>query len=126
MLHVGNYLGAIKRWTDIQDSGANVSYFIADLHSLTVPQIPAELRQNILLMSATLLACGIDPERSTLFLQSTVGQHTELHRVFACLSTMARLGHLPQYKDKSAAMQAIPLGLFDYPVLQAADILIYK
>lgn len=77
-------------------------------------------------MTATLLACGIDPDRSTLFLQSTVSQHAELSWIFGCLTTMARLSHLPQYKEKSAKVKEIPLGLFVYPVLQSADILIYK
>lgn len=77
-------------------------------------------------MTATLLACGIDPQKSTLFLQSTVAQHAELGWIFSCLTTMARLGHLPQYKEKSATVKEIPLGLFVYPVLQAADIMIHK
>lgn len=125
-MHLGNYIGAIKRWTDLQNSGTNVSYFIADLHSITLPQDPTILKQNILQMTATLLACGIDPSKSTLFLQSTVKQHAELGWIFGCLTTMARLAHLPQYKEKLDKVKDIPLGLFVYPVLQAADILIYK
>lgn len=77
-------------------------------------------------MTATLLACGIDPDKSTLFLQSSVKQHAELGWIFGCLTTMARLAHLPQYKEKSGKVKDIPLGLFVYPVLQAADIMIYK
>lgn len=77
-------------------------------------------------MTATLLACGIDPDKSTLFLQSSVKQHAELGWIFGCLTTMARLSHLPQYKEKSGKVKDIPLGLFVYPVLQAADIMIYK
>lgn len=126
VVHLGNYLGAIQRWCDIQNTGENVSYFLADLHSITLPQDPTELRHNILQMTATLLACGIDPHKSTLFLQSSVKQHTELGWIFSCLTTMARLAHLPQYKEKSAKVKEIPLGLFVYPVLQAADILMYK
>ncbi|KAJ6646550.1 Tryptophan--tRNA ligase, mitochondrial, partial [Pseudolycoriella hygida] len=125
-VHLGNYLGAITRWVDLQNSGENVSFFIADMHSITLPQDPQQLKKNILEMTATLLACGIDPNKSTLFLQSTIKQHAELCWIFGCLTTMARLSHLPQYKEKSATVKEIPLGLFVYPVLQAADILIYK
>lgn len=104
-----------------------------------------ELKRNILEMTATLLACGINPDKSTLFLQSTVPQHTQLSWHLSCLTTMARyeyslnniihraitltffrLGHLPQFKEKSTNMKEIPLGLFIYPVLQAADILVHK
>ncbi|KAG4074115.1 hypothetical protein HA402_014320 [Bradysia odoriphaga] len=126
ILHLGNYLGAITRWVDLQNAGENVSYFIADLHSITLPQDPKELRQNILQMTATLLACGIDPDKSTLFVQSSIKQHAELCWIFGCLATMARLNRLQQFKDKSANMKDIPLGLFVYPVLQTADILMYK
>lgn len=90
VLHIGNYLGAIKRWTDLQNSGENVTFSIVDLHSITLPQNPDELRKNTLLMVATLLACGIDTNKSTLFLQSAVPQHTELFWVLSCLTTMAR------------------------------------
>lgn len=125
-LHIGNYFGAIKRWVDLQNSGASVTYSVVDLHSITLPQDPVALRDNTLKLTATLLACGIDPEMATLFLQSSVPQHTELSWILGCLTTMARLTHLPQYKDKSASMKEIPLGLFMYPVLQSADILLYK
>lgn len=99
---------------------------IIKLNAISRCQDPTELRQNILQMTATLLACGINPDQSTLFLQSTVSQHAELSWIFGCLTTMARLSHLPQYKEKSAKVKEIPLGLYVYPVLQAADILIYK
>ncbi|XP_065079430.1 tryptophan--tRNA ligase, mitochondrial isoform X2 [Ochlerotatus camptorhynchus] len=125
-LHIGNYLGAIKRWVDLQDAGENVTYCIVDLHSITLPQDPQVLRHNSLQMAATLLACGIDPSRATLFLQSGVPQHAELSWILGCMTTMARLTHLPQYKDKSAKLKEIPLGLYIYPVLQAADIMLYK
>lgn len=84
------------------------------------------MKQNTLNMLATLLACGIDPQKSTLFVQSTVKEHAELCWILSCLTTMARLSHLPQYKEKSAKLKEIPLGLFVYPVLQAADIMAYK
>lgn len=91
-----------------------------------MPQDPKELRKNTLHMMASLLGCGIDPKKCTLFLQSSVKQHAELCWILGCLTTMPRLSHLPQYKEKSAKMKEIPLGLFVYPVLQAADILLYK
>jgi len=126
-IHVGNYLGAVKRWIDLQNSGDDVTYCIVDLHSITLPQNPPELRANTLRICASLLACGIDPQKSTLFLQSTVKEHAELCWILSCIMTMARLSHLPQYKEKSGKMKAeIPLGLFLYPVLQAADIMLYK
>ncbi|XP_059622827.1 tryptophan--tRNA ligase, mitochondrial [Phlebotomus argentipes] len=125
-LHIGNYLGAISQWVNLQNAGEDVTYCIVDLHSITLPQDPAGLRENILGVTASLLACGIDPKKSTLFLQSDVKQHAELGWILGCHTTMARLGHLPQFKEKSAKVKEIPLGLFVYPVLQAADILLYK
>uniref|UniRef100_A0A182P6W8 Tryptophan--tRNA ligase, mitochondrial n=1 Tax=Anopheles epiroticus TaxID=199890 RepID=A0A182P6W8_9DIPT len=125
-LHIGNYLGAVKRWVELQEAGEDVTYCIVDLHSMTIPPEPDTLRHNTLQMTATLLACGIDPARATLFLQSAVPQHAELSWILGCLTTMARLTHLPQYKEKSANMKEIPLGLYLYPVLQAADIMLYK
>ncbi|XP_058115733.1 tryptophan--tRNA ligase, mitochondrial [Anopheles ziemanni] len=125
-LHIGNYLGAVKRWVELQEAGEDVTYCIVDLHSMTIPPDPDTLRHNTLQMTATLLACGIDPNRATLFLQSAVPQHAELSWILGCLTTMARLTHLPQYKEKSANMKEIPLGLYLYPVLQAADIMLYK
>lgn len=127
-MHVGNYLGAIKKWVDLQNDNQfdNVTFSIVDLHSITLPQNPEELRKNTLLMIASLLASGIDPKKCTLFLQSSVKNHTELCWILGCLTTMARLSHLPQYKEKSSKLKEIPLGLFVYPVLQAADILLYK
>lgn len=126
VLHLGNYFGAIKPWIDLQNNESDVTYFIADLHSMTMPHKPDELRQNILQQVATLLACGIDPTKANLFAQSSVPQHAELCWIFTCLTTMARLAHLPQYKDKSATLKDVPTGLFIYPILQAADILLHK
>lgn len=125
-IHIGNYLGAIKQWTRMQDAGESVTYSIVDMHSITLPQEPDTLRKNILGLAATFLACGIDPQKSTLFIQSDVKQHAELSWILGCLTTMPRLSHLPQYKEKSKSLKEIPLGLFVYPVLQAADILMYK
>lgn len=125
-LHIGNYLGAIRRWVDLQNSEHDVTYCIVDLHSITLRQNPVELRDNSLRLCATLLACGIDPSKATLFLQSSVKEHSELCWILGCITTMARLTHLPQYKEKSAMLKEIPLGLYLYPVLQAADIMLYK
>lgn len=125
-LHLGNYYGAIKQWVKLQDEGEDVIYSIVDLHAITLPQEPKKLSQNIFDCAATLLACGIDPDKSILFLQSTISYHAELSWVLNCLTTMPRLGHLPQYKEKSAMVKDVPLGLYVYPVLQSADILLYK
>jgi tryptophanyl-tRNA synthetase len=91
-----------------------------------MPQNPKELKENILKICASLLACGIDPHKSTLFLQSSVKEHAELCWILCCITTMARLTHLPQYKEKSEKLKEIPLGLYLYPVLQAADIMLHK
>jgi tryptophanyl-tRNA synthetase len=128
---LGNYLGAIRRWTELQNAGYNTTYCIVDLHSISnastaTPQHATALRKNILELAATLLACGINPKQSTLFLQSGVHQHAELNWILGCMTTMARLQHLPQYKEKTSMLKEIPLGLYVYPVLQAADILLYK
>ncbi|XP_043277626.1 tryptophan--tRNA ligase, mitochondrial isoform X2 [Venturia canescens] len=96
------------------------------MHSITLPQDPEELRKNIFDLTATLLACGIDPERSILFQQSTVPMHAELCWILACITTMPRLAQLPQFKEKSENLKNISLGLYIYPVLQSADILLYK
>ncbi|XP_025098211.1 tryptophan--tRNA ligase, mitochondrial-like [Pomacea canaliculata] len=124
--HIGNYIGAIKNWVMLQKKYDSVIFCIVDLHSITVPQEPKVLRQNILDMTACLLACGIDPEKSILFLQSHVQEHAELAWLLGCLCTLPRLQHLPQWKEKSQKIKEPGLGLFTYPVLQAADILLYK
>lgn len=124
-LHLGNYLGAVRQWVELQSGGDDVLFCVVDLHSITLPQDPATLHSQILAMTASLLACGIDPTRAVLFQQSRVPEHTQLAWVLGCLATMARLGHLPQYKEKSAKQKEVPLGLYVYPVLQAADILLY-
>ncbi|CAL1681676.1 unnamed protein product [Lasius platythorax] len=125
-VHLGNYFGAIQRWVELQNAGEEVLCSIADLHSITLPQDPKKLRENTLLMAATLVACGIDFEKSILFQQSKVPMHTELCWVLGTITTMPRLAHLPQFKEKSESLKNIPLGLYIYPVLQAADILLYK
>lgn len=128
--HIGNYFGAIQRWKTLQDTNNYdvVVISIVDLHSITLPQNPDNLRRNILESVASILACGLDGERTILFRQSDVSQHTELGWVLGCLTHMNRLEHLPQWKEKAASSNntEVPLGLFTYPVLQAADILLYK
>lgn len=125
-LHLGNYLGAIQKWVQLQDSGENVIWSIVDMHSTTLPHDPKELNDNILKMTATLLACGIDPNKSILFQQSTVDTHAQLSWILGCLTTLARLARLPQFKEKSRTLKDVPLSLYIYPVLQSADILLYK
>lgn len=125
-LHLGNYLSIIKRCTELQSTNEDVSCLIADLHAITVPPKANELDENILLTTATLLACGIDPERSTVFLQSTVREHSELCWILQCLTTMAQLESQEHYQTKAAAQKEPTLGLLAYPVLQAADVLLYK
>ncbi|XP_068946323.1 tryptophan--tRNA ligase, mitochondrial isoform X2 [Petaurus breviceps papuanus] len=125
--HLGNYLGAIESWVSLQEECSSVLFSIVDLHSITVPQDPAVLHQSILDMTAVLLACGINPEKSILFQQSQVPEHSELNWILGCLVRMPRLQNLPQWKSKNASRkQEGTVGLFTYPVLQAADILLYK
>lgn len=125
-LHLGNYLGAVRKWTQLQKSRENVTICIVDMHSITMPHNPPLLRENIFTMAATLLACGVDPAQSTLFVQSAVMEHSELNWILNSLTTMPRLAQLPQFKEKSRMVRDVPLGLFVYPVLQAADIMLYK
>ncbi len=126
-LHLGNYLGAVKNWVDLQNSDKYEMYiFVADLHSLT-SNMPAETRRHqILKTAAELLACGINPKKTTLFIQSDVTEHTDLGWIFNCVTPISELQRMTQFKDKSARQDKnINAGLFTYPVLQAADILLY-
>lgn len=126
-LHLGNYLGAVKNWVDLQNSGKYQMYvFIADLHSLT-GNMPADQRRRQVIETATeLLAAGIDPKKTTLFVQSQIKEHAELGWIFSCITPIAELERMTQYKDKSQQQEKnMNAGLFTYPVLQAADILLY-
>ncbi len=125
--HLGNYLGAVKQWIDLQNN-YDAFYFIPDLHAITVDQDPDELRQRTIAGAAQLIALGIDPEKSTLFVQSHVPQHAELTWVLTCLTGFGEAGRMTQFKDKSAKQGAerTSAGLFTYPMLMAADILLYK
>jgi tryptophanyl-tRNA synthetase len=123
--HLGNYFGAIRRWVAQQDE-ADCFYPIVDLHAITMPQEPAELRESTLNLSALLIACGIDPDRSTLFVQSHVPEHPRLAWVLECMTPYGDLRRMPQYREKSAKDQGFGVGLLTYPCLQAADILLYQ
>jgi tryptophanyl-tRNA synthetase len=124
-MHIGNYLGAVRNWIPYLDL-YDCLFFAVDLHSITVEQDPAALRENTYRSIATYMACGIDPKKATLFIQSQVPEHAELAWVLTCHSSMGELSRMTQYKDKSQKHGAhIPTGLFTYPVLMAADILLY-
>ncbi len=124
--HIGNYLGAIRHWVDEQDIYENI-YCVVDLHALTVPQNPRELRENVRQLAATLLACGLDPQRSALFVQSHVHEHAELAWLLNCVTPMGWLNRMTQFKAKAGDdRESVSAGLFDYPVLMAADILLYQ
>jgi tryptophanyl-tRNA synthetase len=123
-LHLGNYLGAIKQWVEGQDAKENF-ICIVDLHAVTVPQDPDELRGMTRQLAALLLASGIDPERTTLFVQSQVRAHAEACWLLTCVTPLGWLERMTQFKDKSGKQETISTGLLTYPVLQAADILLY-
>jgi tryptophanyl-tRNA synthetase len=118
--HLGNYLGAVRHWAALQDE-AECFYFVADLHALTTTPDPAALRTNVRATAAELLAMGVDPSRSALFLQSHVPEHAELSWVLSCLTSTGEASRMTQFKEKGGGN----VGLFTYPVLQAADILLY-
>ena len=125
-LHLGNLLGAILRWVRMQDE-AECLFFLADLHALTVDGDPAQLRATVRDMAAALIASGIDPAKSTLFAQSAVPAHPELAWILQCTARMGWLGRMTQFKDKSGKnRESSSVGLFTYPVLQAADVLVYR
>ncbi len=125
-LHLGNYLGAIANWVRMQD-GAECYFCIVDLHAITMPQDPKVLRQATLEVAAAYIACGIDPNKSAIFVQSHVSAHAELAWVLSCHAPLGWLNRMTQFKEKSGKHkdQAV-LGLYAYPVLMAADILLYK
>ncbi len=125
-LTIGNYLGAIKNWIPMQEE-FECLYCIVDLHTLTVRQKPAELRQRSLGLLALYIACGLDPQKSILFMQSHVSAHSELAWLLNCYTYMGELNRMTQFKDKSAKhADNINAGLYTYPVLMAADILLYQ
>ncbi|MBU0661593.1 tryptophan--tRNA ligase [Patescibacteria group bacterium] len=126
-LHIGNYLGAVKNWVALQNSGEYDCYFaVVDYHSLTGDMKPQDRHDQIVRTAVELIAAGIDPEKSTLFIQSQVSAHAELAWIFNCITPMAELERMTQFKDKSARQEKnINVGLFTYPSLMSADILLY-
>jgi tryptophanyl-tRNA synthetase len=124
-LHIGNYLGAIRRWVIEQDQKEN--YFcIVNMHSITVPQDPDVLRRNTRELAALYIACGLDPQKSTLFVQSHVSAHAECTWILNCVTPVGWLERMTQYKTKAAQQESVLTGLLDYPVLMASDILLYS
>lgn len=125
-LHIGNYLGALKNWVALQDDYESF-FCIVNLHAVTVPQDPASLKQKTLDLARIYLASGIDPQKSTVFVQADVAEHTELAWVLSCVARMGELERMTQFKDKSTGKgERVGVGLFTYPVLMASDILLYK
>lgn len=123
---LGNYLGAIQNWTKLQDE-YDCFYSVVDLHAITVPQEAKNLRENTMQLLAQYLACGLDPEKNTIFIQSHVSAHTELMWILNTMTYMGELSRMTQFKDKSQKSEAnLNAGLFTYPVLMAADILLYQ
>ncbi len=127
-MHIGNYLGALKQFVDIQNEDKLQCYFfIADLHSLTVPRDPKKLRQDTLEVVAEYIASGLDPEKSVIFIQNHVLEHTELAWIFNCITPVGELERMTQFKDKGRTQKdSVNAGLLTYPTLMAADILLYK
>ena len=123
-IHLGNYLGALKQFVELQDDHECI-YCIVDMHAITVPQDPKELREHILDVAALYLAVGVDPKKSIVFVQSDVPGHAELSWILTCNSYTGELSRMTQFKDKSKNKESAPTGLFSYPVLMAADILLY-
>lgn len=125
-LHIGNYLGALKNWVALQDEYESF-YCIVNLHAITLPQDPVTLKQKTLDLARIYLAAGIDPERSTIFIQSDVPEHAELTWILSCISRMGELERMTQFKDKGKGnRERAGVGLFTYPVLMASDILLYQ
>jgi tryptophanyl-tRNA synthetase len=127
-MHIGNYLGALKQFVDIQNEGKLSCYFfVADLHALTVPRDPKALRAETLEVVAEYIAAGLDPDKSVIFIQNHVLEHAELAWIFNCLTSVGELERMTQFKDKGRAQkESVNAGLLTYPTLMAADILLYK
>src|SRR3990170_7380746 len=126
-LHIGNYLGAIKQWTELQNTGEYQNIFcVVDEHAITTPQDPTKLRSKILEVFTLYLALGLDPEKSIIFVQSAVPEHSELGWILNTITPVGELERMTQFKDKSQKQKSVLAGLLNYPVLMAADILLYK
>jgi tryptophanyl-tRNA synthetase len=126
-LHIGNWLGAVRTWAaQVAEQREDLFFCVVDAHAITVEYDPAELRQRIGTMARDLIACGVDPERCTFFVQSDVPEHTELAWYLSGVTPMGDLQRMTQFKEKSAERESVVVGLFTYPVLMSADILLYK
>lgn len=123
-LHIGNYIGAVRQWAKGQDEGLNI-FCVVDMHAITVPQDPKTLAQKTKEISAIILAAGVDPEKSLLFVQSHNPDHANLGWVLNCYLSMGQMNRMTQYKEKSQGKESVSVGVFDYPALMAADILLY-
>lgn len=127
IIHLGNYLGAVKQWVNDFDALAENLFCIVDLHALTTLEESEKLSENSRLMAATYMACGLDPEKCAIFVQSHVPAHTELSWILSCITPLGWLNRMTQFKEKAGKSQeSANLGLYAYPVLMAADILIYR
>lgn len=124
-LHLGNYAGAIKNWVRLQDE-MECFYCIVDYHAMTVPYKAKQMQKRIHQVAVDLLACGVDPNKCKLFVQSDVPEHAELAWLLSCVAPMGELNRMTQFKEKSTRSESVNVGLFTYPVLQAADILLYR
>jgi tryptophanyl-tRNA synthetase len=124
-LHIGNYLGAVKNWVELQHKYESL-FCVVDYHAITLPYEPEQLRARTADMALSLLAAGLDPAKCTLFVQSMVPEHTELAWIFNTLTPLGELERQTQFKDKASREESVPAGLLNYPVLQAADILLYR
>ncbi|MGH7720041.1 MAG: tryptophan--tRNA ligase, partial [Gemmatimonadaceae bacterium] len=124
-LHIGNYLGAVKNWVQLQDRYECI-FCIVDYHAITIAYEPEDLRRRTFQMAVSLLSAGLDPERCTVFVQSMVPEHTELAWIFNTLTPLGELERQTQFKEKATRQESVPAGLLNYPVLQAADILLYR
>ncbi|MCI0183696.1 Tryptophan--tRNA ligase [Acidibacillus sp. S0AB] len=122
---LGNYLGALKQFVNVQHT-SDAFYCVVDLHAITVPQDPKQLRERILDLTSLYIAVGLDPTQSTLFVQSDVAEHSELGWILQCVAHMGELSRMTQYKEKSDGKDSVTVGLFTYPTLMAADILLYQ
>lgn len=125
-LHIGNYIGALRQWEKMQDEYDSI-FCIVDLHAITIPQDPKTLREKVLEVAALYIACGIDPKKSHIFIQSENPDHTYMTWIFNCITPFGQLERMTQFKDKSDKQkEGTTAGLFDYPVLMASDILLYS
>ncbi len=124
-LHIGNYLGAVKNWVQLQHSYECI-FCIVDYHAITVPYEPDDLRRRTTDMAVSLLAAGLDPDKCTVFVQSHVPEHTELAWIFNTVTPIGELERQTQFKEKAQRQESVVAGLLNYPVLQAADILLYR